>query len=235
MRTWGLISVLSFCLAGAAVAQTGSGGATPPRPASDTNMVFRSPRALVEPIELIQYRDAWGLDILFSNYGFGAGAFYRHEYTNELFGFAVLEFSGVKNSNEITLYDPYTGTYIAPPGKVNDVYMIPFAIGVQYRLFADVIAESFRPYVNAGAGPTVILAAPYELDFFTGIAHAAVHVAPDFFVGIGANIGRDKRTVSGVNFRYYYIPYKKGVESIAGYPITDFGGFFITLNWGMAF
>ena len=234
MNTRTYIVAALCCLAAAAQAQRGTGGDSGPRTAPDTNLVFHSPRPLVEPRDARQFLDAWGVDILFSNFGFGGGLFYRHEYTQDLYAFASLDISGVKNADEITLYDPYTGLLVGPANKVNSIYMLPLAIGLQYRVLSDVLSENFRPYVNAGAGPTMILAAPDSLEFFTGIGHAAVHWAPDLFVGLGANFGSEKRVVTSVNFRYYVIPYKAGVESILGKPITDFGGFFITLNWGVA-
>ncbi len=234
MKSQSFFVAALVCLAAAAQAQRGTGGDTGPRTAPDTNMVFRSPRPLVEPADTRLYRDSWGIDVLFSNFGFGGGAFYRHEYTSDLTGFVTLDISGVKNPDEITLYDPYTGLLVGPANKVNDIFMMPVAVGVQYRILSDVISENLRPFINAGAGPTMILAAPDSLEFFSGIGHAAIHWAPDVFVGLGANFGSDKRVVTSVNFRYYYIPYKPGVESILGQPITEFGGFFITLNWGIA-
>lgn len=235
MRTRVLVVVM-ICLAALPVlAQSGAGGGTGRRAAPDTAMIFRSPRPLVETLQEHQLANAWGLEIMFSNYGFGAGLFYRREFSRDLSATASLDISGIKNSDEVSYYDPYTGLLLSPAGKVNAIYMMPVAFGLQYRLFGDAIAETFRPYVNAGVGPTVIMAAPDSLEFFTGIAHAAVHIAPDAFVGVGAYFGRDKRSLTGVNFRYYIIPYKPGVESIRGKPITEFGGFFITLNWGMAF
>lgn len=236
MKSQGFMTVILLVgLALPAAAQSGAGGAQYPKPTPDSNIIFHSPRPLVENLQARSYREAWGLDVLFSNYGFGGGIFFRHEFANDLCAFAILDVTGIKNANEITLYDPYTGTYIQPENKINNVYVAPLTFGVQYRIFSEVIAESFRPYINAGAGPAMIVAAPSALDFFGGFKHATVTFVPDLFVGLGANIGRDKRTVTGVNLRYYYIPVKKGVESIQGAPLYDLGGFFITLNWGLTF
>jgi hypothetical protein len=229
-----------FSLVGAACLAQGLGaGAAAPSPPQtpDTNMIFQSPRPLIQPAGILTVHHAWGIDILFSNDGFGAGVFYRNYYSREITGFADIEFSGVKspNENDMYFYDPYTGLYYGPQGKLNDIYMIPMAIGMQYRLFADALSDAFRPYINAGVGPTVLIAAPDSLSFFTGFAHASVVVVPEFYVGLGANFGKDPHAVSGVNFRYYYIRYGPGIQSLAGVPITDFGGFFITINWGLGF
>ncbi|HET7152717.1 MAG TPA: hypothetical protein VFJ29_03055 [Candidatus Kapabacteria bacterium] len=214
--------------------RTGTGAPQTQVGGVDTNMVFKSPRPLIESASAQQIRNAWGLDILFSNNGFGLGVFYRHSYSRDITGFGDVEFSGVKNTDEFNTYDPYTGYVLGPAGKLNDVYMATMAFGVQYRLFADEISDAFRPYINAGVGPTVVMAAPDSLQFFSSIGHARFLVLPGGYVGIGANIG-NPHSISGVNFRYYYIRSNADVESIQGHPITDYGGFFITLNWGIAF
>jgi len=206
------------------------------KPVTDTNMIFASPRPLIQSAQ-DHINSGWGLDVLFSNFGFGIGGFYQRFFSRDVTGFVDIDFSGVKspNENDTYVYDPYTGALLGPAGKVNDIYMIPITFGVQYRLFADAITESFRPYIDAGFGPTIIIAAPDSLSFFSGFAHALVLGVPEFFAGIGANFGKDPHSIQGVNFRYYYIKTKNGIESITGQPITDFGGFFITLNWGVGY
>ena len=233
--------VILMVVSGVCAAQglgAGAAAPSPPPPQSgDTNMIFHSPRPLLLPAGTMITHQAWGIDVLFSNYGFGLGGFYRDYFSRDVTGFIDVEFTGVKNSNEndMYVYDVYTNSYVSLTGKLNDIYMIPMAVGVQYRLFADALTETFRPYVNAGIGPTFIIAAPDSLNFFSGVAHAQVVMIPEFYVGLGANFGRDPHSIQGVNFRYYYIHYGPGIQSLAGEPITQFGGFFITINWGIGF
>ena len=52
------------------------------------------------------------------------------------------------------------------------------------------------------------------------------------YVGAGAYFGVNAGTLTGISFRYYFIPYAPGLESLQDVKITRFGGFYITLNFG---
>src|SRR3989304_2053044 len=134
----------------------------------DTDIVFESPNKNFAPAsKTSSLLDAWGLDILISNNGFGLGGFYRRQYTNELFGTVTFAISDAKDDNEIE-YVTYYGQTIVP-GKINRFLLIPLDVGVQYRLFADDIHDNFRPYINAAIGPTLVFASPYEREFFNSL------------------------------------------------------------------
>jgi hypothetical protein len=106
------------------------------------------------------YHNAWGLDILVSNDGFGLGTFYRREFTEDLFGFAMFSISESKDEREFEQYDYYSGvSYV--PGKLQRFMVLPLTFGLQYRLFREDITDNFRPFVNAGAGPTMIYSSPF--------------------------------------------------------------------------
>ncbi|MFZ4621585.1 MAG: hypothetical protein ACOYNS_13575 [Bacteroidota bacterium] len=221
----------------------------------DSTIIFSSPDAeILAPVQS-SYNDGWGVDILLSNNGFGFAGFYRHQYSRELAGTVTLGIAESKDDNEVEYFDYWGQSYI--PGKINRFLMMPIMFGAQYRLFADDITDSFRPYVNGGVGPTVILASPYDKEFFNSLAYGQAHYTFGGYVGIGAFFGSDMGSLSGINVRYYYIPYSKGINSLqdpdilitpqAGETFTpyyvpgkvrkksDFGGFFITINLGSAF
>lgn len=206
---------------------------------NDTNIVFESPNknfaSTTRPSSLL---DAWGLDILISNNGFGLGGFYRHQYTNELFGTMTFAISDAKDDNEVE-YVTYYGQTIVP-GKINRFLLIPLDVGVQYRLFADDILDNFRPYINAAIGPTLVFATPYEREFFNSLGYGQAHYTVGGYIGFGAFFGSDKESLSGINIRYYVVPFRKGIDSMVnGYggidTKKDFGGLFITLNFGSVF
>jgi hypothetical protein len=212
---------------------------------TDSTMVFTSPEPdMMKPIQS-SYDDAWGVDILLSNNGFGLGGFYRHEYTRELYGTVTFGIAESKDDNEVEYYD-YWGQSFSP-GKINRFLLLPLLFGVQYRLFADDITDTFRPYVNAGAGPTMVLVHPYrdditgeEIDYFRSLGLARPRYTLGGYVGMGAFFGADMGSLSGINIRYYFAPVDGGIESLvngAGRKLkkTDFGGFFITINLGSAF
>jgi len=204
----------------------------------DSTIIFESPeKEFTKPVQS-SFIDAWGADILLSNNGFGLAGFYRHQYTRDLSGTVTLGVAESKDDNEVEYYDYWGQSYV--PGKINRFLMIPILVGVQYRLFADDITDSFRPYVNAGAGPTLVLASPYSKEYFNSLGYARTHYTLGGYVGIGAFFGSDIGSLSGINLRYYFVPFASGIESLqdaAGRigKKKEFGGFFITINLGSAF
>lgn len=204
----------------------------------DSTIIFSSPEPETQAPIISSYDDAWGVDILLSNNGFGIAGFYRHEYSRDLFGTLTFGIAESKDDNEVEYYDYWGQSYV--PGKINRFLMMPLLFGVQYRLFADDITDSFRPYLNAGAGPTLVLAAPYDREYFNSFGYARSHYTVGGFIGAGAFFGSDMGSLSGINIRYYVVPFSGGIESLQ--EITgkirkknDFGGFFITINLGSAF
>jgi hypothetical protein len=218
------------------LSQTSENPTAPESTSSDSNFVFASPsNDEGQPIISSTSLNSGGIDLLISNSGFGLGGFFRHQYDRDLFGTLIFSFSEVEDDNEVEYEDIYGNTYV--PGKVNRFLLLPLLAGVQYRLFADEIMDNFRPYVNAGVGPTLLYSTPYDREFFSSLSYGQAHYTVGGYVGFGAFFGLDKSTLSGVNFRYYYIPISGGITSMqqtdGSYTKkSQFGGFFITLNFG---
>ena len=219
-------------------------------PRRDSSLVFTpSNPNLIQKTTYAPFRNAWGVDIMLSNNGFGAGGFYRHEFTDVLSGFAQLAISDVKDDNEVEFFDQYTGQSYTP-GKINRLLLIPITFGMQYRLFKDDIVDNFRPYISGGLGPSLIFVAPYshpttittpdglsitnydQIDFFSSLKKGQFRYTLGGYIGAGAYFGAETGTLTGVSVRYYYIPYAPGIESMQGVSLKRFGGFYITLNFG---
>ncbi len=221
----------------------------------DSAMIFESPEPVfTKPVQSAM-DDAWGADILLSNNGFGLAGFYRHQYSRDLFGTVTIGIAESKDDNEVEYYNWYGQSYV--PGKINRFLLVPLLFGIQYRIFADDITDSFRPYLNAGTGPTLVLAAPYNREYFNSLGYARSHYTVGGYVGLGAFFGSDPGSLSGINIRYYFVPFSNGIESLRDPDVTitpavgetfapytvpgkirkkkDFGGFFITINLGSAF
>ncbi len=113
-----------------------------------------------DPTSPDKYPNIWSLDVLLSNDGFGLGTIYRRSVTPDLSWFVSFSISEAKDEREVEYYDPYYGTSVTP-GKLNRFMVLPLMGGVQYRLFRDDIVDTFRPYLNAGAGPTMVYMMPY--------------------------------------------------------------------------
>ena len=204
--------------------------------------------------------NCWGVDILISTDGFGLGTFYRREFSPDLYGFGTFSISEAKDEREFEQFDPYTQiSYV--PGKLNRFLVLPLMFGIQYRLFREDIMDSFRPYLNAAAGPTMVYMMPFvqftpngaggndanQVDFFKSLGKGSPHYTASAFIGFGANFGLDKTSLFGINFRYYFTYlFGEGLPSLYRInPVTStpevssrkkaFGGFFITLNVGMGY
>ncbi|MCX7930311.1 MAG: hypothetical protein N2663_06290 [Chlorobi bacterium] len=199
----------------------------------DTVFVFQSPRPLVGPTTRASGRAGAGLEILFSQSGFGAGFFYQLPFDDLWTGLLELGISGARNSSEIeSLYDPVTGRLLVP-GKINRLFIFPLTFGVRYRLFRDELSESLRPFLCGGIGPTFVVSTPYEYEFFQSWGYARGYLRFGSFIGAGLIVGPSQKSDAALAVRYYYIPFGgNGLESIQGQPIKTFGGVFLTFSVG---
>jgi hypothetical protein len=178
--------------------------------------------------------NAYGADILFSEGGFGLGLFYHHQFNQEITGFVDFSVSEAKDEKEFDYVDIYGNTYTF--GKKNRIFLLPVNFGIQYRLFEHTLYDNLRPYFNAGVGPTIVLTSPYEKEFFNAFGSAHANYALGSYVGFGANFGTDKKSLIGLNLRYYFIHlFNQGVESLIGRPKEDFGGVFLSINLGVMY
>ncbi len=179
--------------------------------------------------------NALGLDIMFSDGGFGFGSFYRRQLSNKLTGFVDFSFSEMKEDNEFQYYD-YFGYPLPVLGKKNRVFLVPINFGLQYRLFEKLIHDNLRPYINVGVGPTIAVTTPYSKEFFSAFGFAQAKYAAGGYIGLGANFGVDKSSLLGINLRYYITHFfDEGVESIEGRFNKDVGGFYLTINFGLMY
>ena len=179
-----------------------------------------------------------GLDIMFSDGGFGLGGFYRRQLSNTLTGFVDISVSEAKDEREFTYtytdFYGYIDTYTL--GKVNRVFLVPVNFGLQYRLFESVISDNLRPYINAGVGPSIAVTTPYDKEFFKAFGFARTKYAVGGYIGFGANFGLDKSNLVGINLRYYVNHFfDEGVESIEGRFNKDITGFYLTINFGIMY
>jgi len=178
--------------------------------------------------------NAFGMDLMFSEGGFGLGTFYRHRLNTTLTVFSDFSISEAKDEREFEYVDYYGNTYTV--GKKNRVFLFPINFGAQYRLFRDEIYDNLRPYINAGMGPTFVVTTPYDKEYFNSFGYAKAKVALGGYFGFGANFGIDKSSLVGLNIRYYIVHmFDGGVESLAGKFRNDIGGVYLTINLGIMY
>jgi len=206
--------------------------------AFDSTIVFESPRPLLDvDAKRKPATSAVGIDLLFSQSGWGLGGFFQTKLADNLSLFTHLGFSGARNTDE--LENAWYGPIPVVANKVNRLFIIPVTAGVQYRLFSESLQESFRPFVSAGLSPTFILATPYLKDglyyeFFSSFGHATSYTRVGGVFGIGSFFGDPRKgSLIGVQLRYFTIPFGDGgLESMRGSPISNFGGIFLSLTVG---
>ncbi len=220
--------------------------------ATDTTIIFKPANPnLIRPHGYSPNIQAWGLDLLMSNNGFGIGVFYRYEIFDDYSLMINFLISDVKDDAEFERYDYYYG-YSIIPGKKNRLLLMPLMASIQYRLFSEDIMDNFRPYVTAGLGPTMVFVAPYskyymyqlgnnswieqeKIDFFSSLKYGKLKYTLGGFVGAGAYFGIDKGSLTGISIKYIYAPFPDGIEVMYGGFIRNFGGFFINLTFGSLF
>src|SRR3989338_1041317 len=222
----------------------------PARP--DTSVIFRpSTPGFVSTVAYRPLVHSWGIDIMLSNNGFGLGAFYRRQFTDDLACLLTFAISDVKVDGE-NEYFTYSGTSYVP-GKKNRLLMLPLIASIQYRLFRDDIVDNFRPYLSGGAGPTMMFVAPYarftdipmgdgttirqseKIEFFESLKYGKAQYTVGGYIGGGAYFGKDKSNVMGLSIRYYFVRFPSGIEVLQGGYMKEFGGLYITLNFGSSY
>ncbi|MBU1299017.1 MAG: hypothetical protein KKG06_08190 [Bacteroidetes bacterium] len=196
----------------------------------DTAVVFQPVDPLITKSNS-EIKNSWGLDLIISTNGFGLGAFYGYEFSDELTGKINFSISEGKDEGEMEVYNPYTGVSVTPD-KVNRFIVLPLLFVAEYRLFKDEILDNFRPYVTAAAGPTMIYSTPYEREFFNSLKYGQAHYTAGGYIGIGAFFGSERSNVLGMNIRYYVIPYPKGIESMYKTTKKEFGGISLSISFG---
>ena len=187
-----------------------------------------------KPLEVFP-SNAWGMDIMVGDAGFGLGTFLRKQLDVKWTATADISISEAKDEREFEFYDYYLGTFVTA-NKKNRIFQIPLNFGMQYRLFENEITDNLRPYLNAAVGPTLLITTPYSEEFFNSFGKAQAKYALGGYIGFGANFGLDKSSLVGINVRYYYSQVLgDGVESLQGKVKKNIQGFFITLNLGLMY
>lgn len=179
--------------------------------------------------------NSWGFDIMFSEGGFGLGAFLRKDANVNFTYFFDFSISEAKDEREFEYYDPYTGNFYVF-GKKHRIFLLPFFAGIHYKIFQQALDDNLRPYLNFAVGPTMTAYNPYEMEFFDAFRKFKAKFTLGGYAGIGANFGLDKKNLLGINIRYYYIRFfDKGLEIIENKYKKNFGGLYFTLNFGVMY
>jgi len=172
------------------------------------------------------------LNIIFNDGGFGLGTIFRKELTKDLSLYTELFMSESKD-NEIEIFNPWTGQFEAI-NKKNRILIAPFNFGIQYRLFTDIITETFRPYIGASIGPTFVMVTPYYKEFFSAFGSGTYYIAASGSISFGSYIGKIDNSLFGLEARYYFIKMlnNNGVEGLYNTYRKNLGGFYLNIIIG---
>ncbi len=204
----------------------------------DSNFVFKSPRPLIGAQSSSgDYRFAAGGNLLFTDSGFGGGAFYDIRISPKIALEFDISLTYLRASDEYQqLVVNQDGNYEwTVPDKIHRVFRLPITAGIRYELFGSVLSDNFRPYLTAGGGTGIILQTPYPTAFFQSLNYLESFAKPAVYAGFGADFSGKGSRVSRVFIKYYYIPFgNEGIESVVGLPMTNCGGLFLGINFGGA-
>ena len=222
------LAIAALLMSTAAFAQTPMGSNPPPVPPSDTAIIFQPSQPLIKSTAEAgkDYMNSWGFNASFSDYGFGAGLFLDHSFSQDFTVGLSAELGTAKGSREFDL---------VTQDKVNRIFVIPIMASAEYRLFRFGLSDNLRPYATVGAGPVVALTTPAVLDFFPSFGSAVAKIIPGGYVGIGAKFGTDPKSNFGASLRYFIIPYPGSVQSTTTQSLTNFSGLFLTVSYGLNF
>jgi len=200
----------------------------------DTVFIFEPTRPLVRPAHSDAFfNTALGFNMKLSSHGFGAGGFHSWMLSNKIESSISFYISGARKSDEIEYYDYQTGQ-IFIPGKINRLYLIPITLSIKYHLFNEQLDNTFKPYIDFGVGPSLILSNPYQYEFFSALKYTRLYTRFGTYLGFGSYLMSTEKSLMGIDARYYYIPFGgDGIESIVALPIKDFGGLFLSLSIGI--
>ena len=177
-----------------------------------------------------ELNNSFGINLLFSDNGFGLGATFYKQLSPNVSGFAGIMFSGAKDNREFEQIDIFGNTNT--PYKVNRLFMVPINIGLQYRLFKNDVTDNMRPFVNFGVSPTAIIYTPYDKSFFPAWGYARAKYTVGGFVGLGLDYVTNHSSSLEMNIRYYYINlFGEGVNSISTSDKKFFGGLFFNFSY----
>lgn len=183
-------------------------------------------------VKIKEPRNHLGLSILYTDKGYGiSGGYYKPiSHSSDLF----LNFSieGISDSREFEYYDYVGNSYI--PDKLNRVFLLPLNIGIHHYLFKDDIENDFKPLINFGITPALVLSNPYDKSYFKAFGYFNAAYAFGGFAGVGMEFEQSKSLAFSLNFRYYYLPVVSGsVMSIKNNSMKDLGG--MNLVFGVNF
>lgn len=150
--------------------------------------------------------------------------------------FASLAMTSANDPKELEQFDFFGRSIVTDSEtgllKKHSLFMIPVTIGAQRRLFREDISSSFRPFIEAGAGPTFGYVYGYEDGFFSG---GYMKLGFNGFIGAGAYFGSNPFSLQGLTVRYQVDTFMSSIELLPNRFRNSFQGISLSLIFGAFF
>lgn len=157
-----------------------------------------------------------GLTLIQTDRGSGLGLFFEYSRQNADRLTLQANFLMIKGSNDYPLYDPYTG-YIWERSDKRRLTLCPLYLGYKKVLFADKIANNFRPFFEISLGPVIAFDPPNIPDFSDRIKRMRLFYAPGFQVSGGADFFYGPGTTISLYFGYDFIKFAHKIDRPEAY------------------
>ncbi len=150
--------------------------------------------------------------------------------------FASLAMTSANDPMEIERFDFFGRSFVTDSEtglpKKHSLFLIPVTIGAQRRLFREDMNSAFRPFLEAGAGPTFGYVYRYEEGFFSG---GYMKLGFNGFIGAGAYFGSNPFSLQGLTVRYQVDTFVSSVELLPNRFRNSFQGISLNLIFGTFF
>lgn len=150
--------------------------------------------------------------------------------------FASLAMTSANDPNELEQFDFFGRSIVTDSEtgllKKHSLFMMPATLGAQRRLFREDINSAFRPFLEAGAGPTFGYVYRYEDGFFSG---GYMKLGFNGFIGAGAYFGSNPFSLQGLTIRYQVDTFVSSVELLPNRFRNSFQGISLNLIFGTFF
>jgi hypothetical protein len=192
---------------------------------------YDSLKARTKPPPKKEPENNWGINVSFSDNGFGFGATKYFNLSKDFSLVGAIMFSAAKDDREFDQYDIYGNS--VTPYKENRVFMVPILnIGGQFRLFREDVSDNMRPFFNFGIAPTALIYTPYSVPFFESIGYTRVKYTVGGYAGFGLDYLSSRKSALSFNLRYYYIGlFGEGIKSISTNEKKQYGGIYFIFSY----
>ena len=193
-----------------------------------------------------------GLALVQSNNGGGIGGFYEKALNSSNHLTANLNYIFVRGDNDYPLYDPYTSYYYNTSYYYERVdktrlNFLSFQLGYKRILFVNQLANNFRPFLYANAGPVLAIDPPNISDWSERMKNISYYYAGTVNFGAGVDFATTPKALISLFVGYEYLHFSEKIdipdilpdpgEDLSKYYTgkQDFSGLVVKVSFGKKF